>query len=101
MANQFGERIKQLRESNSLLQRQVAVYVGIDSPMLSKIEKGDRKAKREQISALANILESSRDELFTLWLADQVLEIVKDEVFALEAMHLAEIEVKMLTGKTL
>ena len=55
MANQFGDKIKQLREANHLLQRQVASELEIDTPMLSKIERGDRKAKKEQVLLFAKL----------------------------------------------
>jgi hypothetical protein len=32
----------------------------------------------------------SSDELMTLWLADQIYAVVKDEKLANEAMHVAE-----------
>jgi len=44
-----------------------------------KIEKGDRRAKREQVITIATILNTDKDELLSLWLADQLFEIVKDE----------------------
>ena len=86
----FGERIKQLREEKGLLQRQLAASLEMDTPMYSKIERGERKAKREQISILAKLLTASPDELLTLWLADQVYEVVKDEALASKAMSIAE-----------
>jgi len=55
MENQFGERIKHLRESQNLLQRQVASLLEIDTPMLSKMERGERKAKKEQVIHFAKI----------------------------------------------
>ncbi|KAA6306327.1 hypothetical protein EZS27_042018 [termite gut metagenome] len=45
----FGDRIKQLREEQQLLQRQLAATLEIDTPMYSKIERGDRRAKRKQV----------------------------------------------------
>lgn len=94
MANHFGDKIKQLREANSLLQRHIATELEIDTPMLSKIERGERRAKKEQVAILAKVLKISREELLTLWLADQLVEIVQGEEVALEAMHVAEDEVK-------
>ncbi len=94
MANQFGEKIRHLREANHLLQRQVASLMEIDTPMLSKLERGERKAKKEQVFLFAKILKANKEELLTIWLADQVLEVVQNEALALQAMHLAEIEVK-------
>jgi transcriptional regulator with XRE-family HTH domain len=95
MANQFGERVKQLRVQNNLLQRQVASILEIDTPMLSKIEKGLRKLKREQIPVLAKILKANAAELQTLWLADQIYAVVKNEKFANEAMQVAEQKLKI------
>ena len=46
---QFGERIKVLCESKDLLQRQLAASLEIDTPMYSKLERGERRAKREQV----------------------------------------------------
>ena len=99
MANQFGEKIKQLREANHLLQRQVASQMGIDTPMLSKLERGDRKAKKEQVLLFAKILSGNEEELITLWLADQVVEVVQDEYLGLRAMQVAEEEVKYNSKK--
>jgi len=79
MKNQFGNRIRELRESNKLLQRQVASILEIDTPMLSKIERGERKAKREQVVSIAKLLNFDEDELLSLWLADQVIAILSDE----------------------
>lgn len=94
MANQFGEKIKQLRDANNLLQRQVTSQMDIDTPMLSKIERGERKAKKEQVLLFAKVYNVEKEELLTLWLADQVLEVVEGEDQALNAMHLAEEEIK-------
>lgn len=99
MANQFGDKIRQLRKVNRLLQRQVANRMEIDIPMLSKIERGDRKAKKDQVLHIAKILNASKDELLTLWLADQVVEVVQNEDLALKAMQVAEEEVKFNSTK--
>lgn len=90
----FGDRIRELREQNQLRQREVAAQLEIDTPMLSKIERGERKAKREQVSQLAKILNGKEEDLFTLWLADKVFDVVKDEELALKAMQVAEEQVK-------
>ncbi len=59
----FGERIKELRQGKGLLQRQLAATLEIDTPMFSKIERGDRKARREQVLILAKLLGSKEEEL--------------------------------------
>jgi transcriptional regulator with XRE-family HTH domain len=75
----FAERIKQLREEKQFLQRQLAATLEIDTPMYSKIERGDRRAKREQVVILASLLQTDQKELLTLWLADQVIAVITDE----------------------
>src|SRR5690606_36702194 len=86
----LGERIRELRESQGLLQRQLAANLEIDTPMFSKIERGELKAKREQVLKIAKILKASEQELLALWLADQIKEIVTDEDQALQALKIAQ-----------
>ena len=75
----FGNKIKELRDEQGLLQRQLAAVLEIDTPMFSKIERGDRRAKREQVIKLAELLHQDENEMLTLWLADKVLDVVKGE----------------------
>lgn len=100
MANQFGDRLKQLREQNNLLQRQVASLLEIDTPMLSKIERGERKAKKEQVIQLSQIMKVSKEDLLTLWLADQIVDVTNNEDVALKAMQVAEQEIKCHSKQT-
>ena len=46
--------------------------------MFSKIERGDRKAKREQVIKLAEYFHQDEKEMLTLWLADKFIDAVKD-----------------------
>lgn len=89
----FGEHIKQLREKNQLLQRQLANELDMDTAMLSKIERGERRAKREHIPTLASILQTNEKELFTIWLADKVYDLIKEEDNATEILKVAEEEI--------
>ena len=75
----LGERIKELREQHGVLQRQLAALLEIDTPMFSKIERGDRRAKRTHVIQLAEYFKVDKNELLTLWLADKVLDAVEDE----------------------
>lgn len=90
----FGERIKNLREENNLLQRQIANELDMDTAMLSKIERGERRAKREHIPILANIFDIDVKDLVTIWLADQVYAIVCDEEVGEGALRVAESNLK-------
>ena len=53
-----------------MLQRQLAAYLEIDTPMYSKIEHGDRRAKRSQVIQMAKYFKVDEKEMLTLWLAD-------------------------------
>lgn len=90
MGNRFGKYIRTLRGERNLLQRQVAAKLEIDTPMLSKIERGERNAKREQVDLFAKIFNVDVKELLTLWLADRIYEVIKDESDATDALRVAE-----------
>ena len=75
----FGKKIRELRDENGVLQRQLAALLEIDTPMFSKIERGDRRAKREQVIKLAEYFHLDENEMLTLWLADKVLDAVDGE----------------------
>jgi len=86
---QFGTRIKKLRESKNLLQRQLAAELEIDTPMYSKIERGERIAKREHVILLSQLLDVKSDELLILWLADKILKTIENEDYKIDALNLA------------
>jgi hypothetical protein len=59
--------------------------------MFSKIERGDRRAKRTQVIQLANYFNVNEKELLTLWVADKVLDAVEDEeALRLDAIRVAQ-----------
>lgn len=99
MSSQFGERIRELRKRQNLLLRQVAAALEIDTALLSKIERGVRPVKKEQITNLAKLLKVDIQELQTLWLADQIYDVVKDEKMANEAMQVAEQKINLKKKK--
>lgn len=93
----LGPKIKELRLENGVLQRQLASLLEIDTPMFSKIERGDRRAKRTQVIQIANYFNVDETELLTLWVADKVLDAVEDE----EALRLDAIRVaQSILGQT-
>jgi transcriptional regulator with XRE-family HTH domain len=55
---------------------------------MSKIEKGVRNLKKELIPKLAEVLNANKEELLTLYLADQLDEIIKDEPLGQKAMNI-------------
>jgi len=75
----FTEQIKQLREQLQLPQRKLAEALDIDSAIYCKIEKGERKAIKEQVIIIARILKADKEDHLSLWLADKVTAVVGDE----------------------
>ena len=75
----FIERIKQIREECKLPQRKLAEALDIDSATYCKLEKGERRVKREQVIIIAELLQADQNELLTLLLADQLTAVVAEE----------------------
>ena len=75
----FGNKIRFLRDKQGILQRQVAAYLEIDTPMFSKIERGERRAKRSQVIQMATYYKVDEKEMLTLWLADKVFDALEGE----------------------
>jgi len=84
--NYLGIKIRQLRESQGLLLRQLAAEMDIDTALLSKIERGDRRANKEQVEKASNALSFKLDDLIVLWLADRIIDVIKDEPLAKKAL---------------
>ena len=62
-----------------MLLRQVAAHLEVDTALMSKIERGDRNASRQQVIEIAKFLKANEDELLTLWLADKLENVVGEE----------------------
>lgn len=89
----LGNKIKELRDEQGVLQRQLAAYLEIDTPMFRKIERGDRRAKRNQVILLAKYFRIDEKEMLTLWLADKVLDALEgEEELCLDALDTARSE---------
>ncbi|AIY12097.1 helix-turn-helix domain-containing protein [Cellulophaga baltica] len=92
--NKFGDLIRSTREEKELLLRHIAAELDVDTALVSKIERGEKTAKREHVLALAQLFTINPEELIALWLADQVSELVENEEQALQALKIAEKEIK-------
>ena len=75
----FAHRIKTAREEKGLLQKELATALNVDVPMYSRIERGDRNVKREQVLLLSHLLCIEQEELLSLWIADKVNAIIDNE----------------------
>lgn len=85
----IGDKIRELREQDNTLLRHLAAQLDMDTAMLSKMERGDRFFRKEDIVALAKIFKRSEEELLTLWLADKILKTIESEEYKEQALKLA------------
>jgi transcriptional regulator with XRE-family HTH domain len=94
--NSLGEKIRTIRESKSLLLRQVAAYLEIDTALISKIERGERRLTREQVIKLSKFYGATEEELLTLWLSDKLLDTIENDPFAMQGLNKAKTILKTL-----
>ncbi len=74
--------------------RHVSAQLDIDTAILSKIERGERKATREQIIKLADILELDKESLLIQYLSEKILYEIQDEELGIKALKVAEKTIK-------
>ncbi len=91
----LGQKIRELREKQNLLLRQVAAQLEVDTALMSKIERGERNASKQQVIDIAKFLKANEEELLTLWLADRIEStIVEEPKIAYGAMKIANRKLK-------
>ena len=99
----FGETVKKLREEQNHPLREVAEALKIDTSMLGKIEKNNRKPTKQLIEKFAKYFKVSDKDLMIAFLSDSVAyQIMDEEDLSREVFKVAEQKVKYLkTKKTL
>lgn len=90
----LGDTIRKLREDKELPLRIVSAYLDIDQAILSKIERGQRKATRELVVKLAEYFKVKENDLLVAWLSDKLVYEVAEEKIALKALQVAEEKIK-------
>jgi Fic family protein len=96
----FSNIIKTKREEKGLMIREVAELLSVDATLVSRFENGIRKPTKAQVYRLAEILELDATKLMVQWLGERILYEIGDDDMALEAMKVAEIEIKYIKSKT-
>jgi predicted nucleotidyltransferase/plasmid maintenance system antidote protein VapI len=86
----IGEIIRRLREDKGEPLRRVAAYLDIDQAVLSKIERGQRKASKELVGKLAEYFGADKKEMLIAWLSDRIMYAIEDEELGEEALKVAE-----------
>jgi transcriptional regulator with XRE-family HTH domain len=86
----FGQIIREKREEKGWLLRHLAAELDIDQALLSKIERGERKATKEQVQKLATIFGMKKDELMLQYLSENIAYEIVEEKNAIDVLHVAE-----------
>lgn len=84
----FSEHIRMRRKELGLKQRALADAIGVDVPMYSRYEHGERHPKREQVVKLARLLKTDADELVALWLAEAAVNTIGHDKMSARASQL-------------
>ncbi len=89
-----GVILREARERKGMLLRHVCAQLDVDTAILSKIERNERKATKEQILKLADILDLNKDELLVQYLSDKIINEIKDEDLGTKALKVAEQKIR-------
>lgn len=90
--NALGDKIRQARESQGLLLRQAAAFLEVDTALVSKLERGERRPQREQVIKLAEFLKLKHEELLVLWMADKITDFITEDELGIKALDLVKKE---------
>ena len=77
-----------------MLQRKLATRLEIGEGFLSKVENNQKQLKRDDLKKLSKIFKVPLVELETLWLANKVYDLVKNEGQGSDALKVAEKQLK-------
>jgi len=89
MNHSTGALIRKLREEAELPLRKVAAQLDIDTSYLSKIERNQRRASREQIIQLAQIFNIDKNYLLIPFLSEFICSQILNENCAHEVLKAA------------
>lgn len=88
--NILSQHIREARTKAGLRALDVAIALGVDASYISRCENGTRIPTRAQIAELATVLKVPYQELMVTWLSERIMDELKDEPMAMEALMAAE-----------
>ena len=87
-SNYLGSTLRLIREGKGLLLRQVAAALEVDTAFVSKLERGEKRASKEQLMKLSKFLEIPEGKLLELWLAEKVMTAIEGEAHGMNALKI-------------
>lgn len=92
----FGDIIRKKREEKGMLLRQLAALIDMDAAILSKVERGERKARKELVEKIAKALDLDEKELMIEYLSEIIAYEIIDEDSAMDVLKVAEDKIKYI-----
>jgi transcriptional regulator with XRE-family HTH domain len=92
----IGDWMRECRETRGWPLRKVAAQLDVDTSIVSRVEKGQRRPTREMVNRLAELFETPLEEVLVLYLSDQVAYELASEDCANTVLRVAEEKIKYL-----
>lgn len=86
----FGDHIRELREEQNLPLRKVAAFLDIDTSVLSKIERGERQASKENVIRIAEFFSIDQQILLNEFLGETIAKLLYKEKAYEDILKIAE-----------
>lgn len=84
----LGDKLRQLRDKKNLMQREVGAVIEVDGAFISKVENNEKPINRKHLATLSKFFKIQEDELQTLWLADKIRLIIREEKLGKQAIQI-------------
>jgi transcriptional regulator with XRE-family HTH domain len=85
----LGAKLKELREMNGYVQRQIAAELEVDTAYISKVENDEKPLSKSHLKKIAKLFKVAEKELVVIWLADKILNTIHDDENKEKALQLA------------
>lgn len=72
-----------------MLLRELAAKLNLDTAMLSKMERGVRPFRKEDLDIISEVLNEDMNTIYTKWLVDRALRAIENEKFQSKTLELA------------
>lgn len=87
-SNTLGDKLRQLRDEHNLMQREVGAIIDVDGAFISKIENNEKPINRKHLPTLSRFFQVNEDDLQSLWLADKIRWVIKEEKLGKQAVQI-------------
>ena len=97
--NTFGEQLRKLREKNKLSLRELSSKLNIDSSLIGKIERNERKPSKEFIKQVAKFYKIEEKKMLNEFFSDYIAYKIIEEDIDINILKVAEKKVEYLRHK--